>query len=99
MRYGQTKKFNLDQIIENIYDLSFDPFHCVELRWGLLDKDSLQSCNSSADKMNWFNAEAGLRRRIDRDYSMKMDYTARELPSAEISKVQEENISIKEVLK
>lgn len=90
---------DLDFLIENIYDLSFDPYHCVELRWGLLDNEALASCASSANKMSWYKAQQGLRNRIDRDYSMKMDYSLSELPGANISKVPQEDISIKKVIK
>lgn len=99
MTNSQTRNFNLDTVLENIYKLSFDPYHCVELRWGLLDQEALSSCASSANKMSWYNAEQGLRNKIDRDYSMKMDYSLGELPGAPISKVEQENISIKEELR
>lgn len=95
---GSVVTLNLDTVLKNIFKLSFDPYHCVELRWGLTDADSVKSCNQSKEKMDWYTAEQGLRNLIDRDYSVKMDYSLRELPGAPISKTAEENISILDVL-
>lgn len=94
---GQMISLNLDHILKNIFKLSFDPYHCIELRWGLTDSESLQSCDQSREKLDWYNAEQGLRNRIDRDYSMKMDYSLRELPNAPISKVPQENLLFQEI--
>jgi hypothetical protein len=95
---GGVQTLTLNTILKNIFKLSFDPYHCMELRWGLTDAESLKSCNQSKDKIEWYNAEQGLRNLIDRDYSVKMDYSLRELPSMPISKTPEENISIVDVL-
>ena len=95
---GSVQTMNLNSILDNIFKLSFDPYHCVELRWGLTDAESLKSCNQNKDKLDWYNAEQGLRNLIDRDYSVKMDYSAKELPSMPISKTPQENISILEAL-
>ena len=95
---GTTTSINLDTIIDNIYNLSFDPYHCIELRWGLTDKDSLDSCAQSKTKFDWYNAEQGLRNNIDRDYSLKMNYDLTGLPKAPISGVVQENISLKKVI-
>jgi hypothetical protein len=89
---------NLDAILTNIYKLSFDPYHCAELRWGLTDPESLQSCGQSKNKLDWYKAEQGLRNSIDRNYSLKMDYDLTTLPGAAISNVQQQNISLKDVL-
>lgn len=95
---GGIQTLTLNVILKNIFKLSFDPYHCVELRWGMTDAESLKSCNQSKEKIDWYNAEQGLRNLIDRDYSVKMDYSLRELPSMPLSKTPEENISIADVL-
>lgn len=95
---GSTISFDLGVVLKNIYKLSFDPYHCVELRWGMTDAESLKSCAQSKDKLDWYNAEQGLRNRIDRDYSMKMDYGLSELAGAPISNVKQEDISLEKVL-
>lgn len=95
---GGVQTLTLNTILKNIFKLSFDPYHCVELRWGLTDAESLKSCNQSKEKIEWYNAEQGLRNLIDRDYSVKMDYSLKELPTIPLSKTPEENISIVDVL-
>lgn len=96
---GSTANLDLHTLLGSIYKLSFDPYHCAELRWGLTDAESLRSCGQSRDKLDWYNAEQGLRNRIDRDYSMKMDYSLGELPGSPISNVKQEDISLEKVLK
>lgn len=98
MTNGQVQTLTLDKILDSIFKLSFDPYHCVELRWGLTDAESLKSCNQNKEKIDWYNAEQGLRNLIDRDYSVKMDYSLRELPSMPLSKTPQENISIMDAL-
>jgi hypothetical protein len=95
---GQVVKQSLNTVFKNIFKLSFDPYHCIELRWGMLDAESMKSCNQPKDKMEWYNAEKDLRNMIDRDYSVKMDFTVKELPTSSFSNIKEENISIEEVL-
>ena len=53
---GQLYSFNLHDVFVNIYQYSFDPYHCVELRWGLIDSESLKSCAQSKEKIDWYNA-------------------------------------------
>ncbi|MBC7712978.1 MAG: hypothetical protein H7177_06550 [Rhizobacter sp.] len=95
---GQIQSLTLDTVLKSIYKLSFDPYHCAELRWGMMDLESLKSCNSSKEKMEWYQAEQGLRNLIDRDYSAKMDYSLKELPTTPFAKLKDEQISIEDAL-
>jgi hypothetical protein len=74
-------EINLDFILNKLFALSFDPYHCAELRWGI-------PCQSTPNKISWYKAEQGLRNRIDRDYSMKTNYDVETLPSAPVSQVE-----------
>ena len=96
---GQLYSFNLHDVFVNIYKFSFDPYHCVELRWGLTDPESFKSCAQSKEKIDWYNAEQGLRNKIDRDYSMKMDFNLDELFSDPTAKLKQENISIRGIIR
>ena len=61
----------LDDFVTRLFDLSFDPYHCPELRWGAHpDKlpGELASCPDGPDKIKWYRDEYRLRNRIDRDY-------------------------------
>lgn len=92
-------QMNLHEMLTSIYKQSFDPYHCIELRWGLTSEENLKNCQDSKDKLDWYQEEQGLRNTIDRDYSLKMDFSLFELGNAEISLVEQENISILNALK
>ena len=96
---GTNLSLNLDEMLSSMYKQSFDPYHCVELRWGFTDDANLRNCVSSKESVDWYYEEQGLRNTIDRDYSIRMNYGLSELGSAEISNVTQENISILDLLK
>ena len=66
---GQTQAFTLDTVMDRLFALSFDPYHCVERRWGAPEgSGELLTCGDGADKRTWYTDEARLRNRIDREY-------------------------------
>jgi len=71
---GTPVELSLDDIMDRLFALSFDPYHCPEVRWGApIESAELSSCPGHADfalgsKMWWYEAEQRLRNRIDRDY-------------------------------
>lgn len=81
---------NLDQVLNHLFDLSFDPYHCSALRWGIK--------NQSCEKMNWYEAEQGLRNRIDIDYNLKTDYDVNRLPDAPASKMPRPDFNFHQLL-
>lgn len=91
----QGVSLDLDFVLQNLFALSFDPYHCALLRWGVTDQNG---CNSSANKLEWYAAEQGLRNRIDRDYTLKMDYDVKSLPSAPVSQVDKPDLSFHKIL-
>jgi hypothetical protein len=67
---GAAKRVTLEALQQRIYDLSFDPYHCPEMRWGAHPKapDEAASCsNADADHLARFDAERRNRNVIDRD--------------------------------
>jgi hypothetical protein len=86
---------NLDDVLQNIFALSFDPYHCTTLRWGIIGDPS---CQGSANKNKWYYAEQGLRNRVDRDYSLKTDYSVDDLPKAPASQVEKPDLSLDQLL-
>ncbi|MDD4973331.1 MAG: hypothetical protein PHY93_03225 [Bacteriovorax sp.] len=86
---------NLDLILNKLFALSFDPYHCAELRWGLT---GTASCVTGTNKTSWYKAEQGLRNRIDRDYSMKTNYDVDTLPSAPVSNIEMPDLSYDQLL-
>jgi hypothetical protein len=59
--------------------MSFDPYHCVERRWGATDANELSTCRDGLLKREWYAAEQNLRNQIDRTYDAQMDFTLDEL--------------------
>lgn len=95
---SDTVRINLDEAIESIFNFSFDPYHCVELRWGLTSNSDLSSCRQSEEKFDWYRAERRLRNQIERDYEQKMDLTLRELQNSSLGVSQKPNISLRDLL-
>jgi hypothetical protein len=50
----------LDEMIHRISRMSFDPYNCVELRWGA-DGDELSACGDGREKRKWYEAEQPFR--------------------------------------
>jgi hypothetical protein len=52
-----------DDIAHRLFAMSFDPWHCVELRWG----DDGTGCPDQAAKRRWYGLEEQARHEVDRD--------------------------------
>ena len=76
---GKPVTLNFQQISDRLFDLSFDPYHCVERRWGATERPEVSSCRDGRKKKKWYQAQQGLRNQIDRTYDAFMGYTAAEL--------------------
>jgi formylglycine-generating enzyme required for sulfatase activity len=64
---------------KRLFLISFDPYQCVERRWGATDPQELSSCRDDATKRDWYVAEQNLRNQIDRTYDARMDFSLAEL--------------------
>jgi hypothetical protein len=78
---GQSQSLNFEQVRQRLFDLSFDPYHCAELRWGASGNE-LNSCDSNQNKRQWYRAEIRLRNQIERDYNVPMGFSLDDLLSA-----------------
>jgi hypothetical protein len=67
-----------DDMVHRLFKMSFDPYHCIELRWGA-DGDERQSCTDGESKQKWYDAEQRLRNQPDRPYELTMNYSVDEL--------------------
>ncbi|HUD50213.1 hypothetical protein, partial [Parvibaculum sp.] len=76
---GTAVRLTIDDIVRRLFKLSFDPYHCVERRWGATDGAELASCPDGSEKTRWYEAEQPLRNQIDRTYDVEMDSTVEEL--------------------
>ncbi len=76
---GGTVTLNADDARQRLFAMSFDPYHCVELRWGASSPQELSSCRDDANKQAWYSQERWLRNQWERRYDVRMDYSLEEL--------------------
>lgn len=67
-----------DSMMHRLFQMSFDPYHCIEMRWGATG-DERDSCPDGRDKGKWYSAEQRLRNQPDRTYDIQMGYSLEEL--------------------
>jgi hypothetical protein len=67
-----------DNMARRLFRMSFDPYHCIELRWGA-DGDERTSCPDSKGRVQWYEAEQRLRNQPDRTYDIQMGFDVDEL--------------------
>lgn len=66
---GARVSLSMDDVLDRLFSLSFDPYHCIELRWGAAPgSPEMSTCHDDANKLWWYRAERRLRNRIDREY-------------------------------
>jgi hypothetical protein len=79
---GAAVRLTYEEARRRLFRLSFDPYHCVELRWGAAGNEAA-SCRDGALKRRWYDAEQKLRNQIDRTYEARMDFSLSELESGQ----------------
>ena len=76
---GSPVTLGYEEMRRRLFLMSFDPYQCVERRWGATDPRELATCLDGADKRAWYTAEQNLRNQIERTYEAQMDFTREEL--------------------
>ena len=76
---GAPVTLSYEQARERLFRISFDPYQCIELRWGATDPEELSSCRDGQAKRAWYEAEQNLRNQIDRTYDARMDFSLADL--------------------
>jgi hypothetical protein len=74
--------FGYEEARRRLFRLSFDPYQCVERRWGA-EGAELATCADGAIKQAWYRAEQSLRNQIDRSYEARMDWSLADLQSGD----------------
>jgi len=69
----QPVSLTFDDVVHRLYALSFDPYHCVELRWGAGGAER-DTCEDDRKKLRWYDAEQRLRNSSDRTYDINMAF-------------------------
>ncbi|MGA9797324.1 MAG: hypothetical protein WBQ17_17500 [Rhizomicrobium sp.] len=65
---------NFDDLVHRLYAMSFDPYDCIEHRWGETG-DAAASCPDADNKRRWYRAEQVLRNQVTPDVTAPMNYT------------------------
>ncbi|HWA88992.1 MAG TPA: hypothetical protein VG889_03090 [Rhizomicrobium sp.] len=76
---GATMTLGYEEARKRLFAMSFDPYQCIERRWGATRPEELASCPDGTLKKAWYEAEANLRNQIDRTYEARMDFSLDEL--------------------
>ena len=71
---GSPVRLHLEDVMQRLWDISFDPYHCIERRWGATSEEELATCRDDAVKTAWYEAERHLRYQIDRTYDVDMGH-------------------------
>ncbi len=69
---------SFEQARKRLFAMSFDPYHCAELRWGAAGPEAA-TCPDGPTKRTWYAAEQNLRNQIGRTYEARMDFTLDQL--------------------
>ena len=56
----QPVTLTFDDIVNRLFRLSFDPYQCIELRWGA-DGSERETCRDGRDSLYWYDEEQPLR--------------------------------------
>ena len=86
-------RLNLAHAMERLWDLSFDPYHCPERRWGA-DGAELETCTDDGVKSQWYNAQRFLRYQAERTYDVRMDFTLDELKPPMLASPEEGGLGV-----
>jgi hypothetical protein len=76
---GRSVSFDFDDAAHRLFAMSFDPYHCVERRWGATSAEELASCKDDEAKARWYNAEQNLRNQAERIYAARARFAVTEL--------------------
>ena len=86
-------RLNFAHAMDRLFDLSFDPYHCPERRWGARGAE-LESCTDDVVKDQWYNAQRFLRYQAERTYDVRMDFALDELRPPMIAGPQDGGLGV-----
>ena len=76
---GSERVLSFDEARQRVFDFSFDPHHCPELRWGARSAEELATCPDGDVKRAWYEAQQRLRNQTERTYDAAMGFTLADL--------------------
>lgn len=86
-------RLNLAHVMDRLWDMSFDPYHCPERRWGA-DGAELATCTDNTQKTRWYTAQRFLRYQAKRTYDVRMDFTLAELKPPSLAPAEEGGLGV-----
>lgn len=72
---GTRTPLTLEKVISRASLLSFDPYNCIELRWGANTPQELATCKDDAEKREWYSYSQFLRNLTEKDNSAVHGYS------------------------
>jgi hypothetical protein len=76
---GKVIALTLGDVILRLNSLGFDPYHCIERRWGAVSAEELASCKDDETKTRWYMAEQRLRNQAEAAHRERPALTLSEL--------------------
>ena len=76
---GEARRLSFEEARTRLFDFSFDPYHCPELRWGARTKEELATCPDGQTKRAWYDAQQRLRNQTERTYDVRMGFSLADL--------------------
>jgi len=89
---GDSVSLTLPDVMDRLFALSFDPYHCPELRWGApADSAERATCPDKPTKVSWYTREQRLRNRIERIYGERtgLDFGPEEIPAIHLGRLMD----------
>jgi hypothetical protein len=76
---GEPVTLQFEDVVQRLFALSFDPYHCVERRWGATSARELATCRDDPAKARWYKAQQRLRNQAQRSYTVRPAFTLADL--------------------
>ncbi len=86
-------RLTLAHAMERLWDMSFDPYHCPERRWGASGAE-FEACTDDSVKAQWYNAQRFLRYQAERTYDVRMDFALNELKPPMVAAPEEGGLGV-----
>lgn len=91
---GKTVTLNLHNVAIRLFDLSFDPYHSIDLRWGAYS-DGSSGLADDSKKLKIYNMERRLRNQLERVYNTHTGFEFGSLtpPDVDVRKLLDDYLS------
>jgi hypothetical protein len=76
---GAPVTLGFDEMVGRLFAIGFDPYHCIERRWGATSADELATCEDGDVKTRWYKSEQHLRNQAQPSYTTRRDFTLDDL--------------------